>query len=257
MTNRRRVDLIEKYIREHRYADLHSLAARFDISQSTARRALDELEARGVLRRHHGGASVIDPDEVAREYDFISRDQVQGNEKFAMARFIAERVLPGMTVIIDGGTSPYAVARLLIGKRLQVITNSLPVAGLFSDVSSVETIVTGGTIYNRIGVLVGPHCDEMLDRVHADIAILGAPAINAQGIWSQTLPIAATQRKMMAAADQTIFALDHSKFDRKAMILAAPFASTHTIVTDAEPSAEVAAALRSAHATLALCPRVS
>ena len=116
MTNRRRVDLIEKYLRDHRYADLHTLASRFDISASTVRRALDELESRGVARRHHGGASLIEADEVAREYDFIARDQRNAEEKFAMARFIAERVLPGMTVIIDGGTSPYAVARLLIGK---------------------------------------------------------------------------------------------------------------------------------------------
>lgn len=256
MTNRRRVDLIEKYIREQRYADLHTLAARFNISQSTARRALDELEARGVLRRHHGGASVIDPDEIAREYDFVTQDQDRGDEKFAMASLIAERVMPGMTVLIDGGTSPYAVARLLIGKRLRVITNSLPVAGLFSDVSSVETIVTGGNINNRVGVLVGPHCDEMLERVHADIAILGATGINAQGLWAHTLPIAATQRKMIAAADQTVFALDHSKFERKALVLTTAFHSTHTIVTDAEPSAEIASALRSAHATLALCPRL-
>ena len=105
MTHRRRVDLIEKYIREQRYADLHTLAARFSISQSTARRALDELEARGVLRRHHGGASVIDVDEIAREYDFVTHEQDRGDEKFAMASLIAERVMPGMTVLIDGGTS--------------------------------------------------------------------------------------------------------------------------------------------------------
>ncbi|MCF3648510.1 DeoR/GlpR family DNA-binding transcription regulator [Synoicihabitans lomoniglobus] len=255
MTNRRRVELIEKYLRDHRYADLHTLSTRFRISVSTVRRALDELESRGSARRHHGGASAIDSDEVAREYDFIARDQRNADEKFVMARFIAERVLPGMTVIIDGGTSPYAVARLLIGKRLNVITNSLPVAGLLSDVSSIETIVTGGTIHNRIGVLVGPHCDEMLERVHADIAILGAVGVTAEGMWAHNPPIAATQKRMVEAADQCIFAVDHSKFGRKAPILATGFAENHTIVTDSEPPAEVAAAMRAARATLALCPR--
>ena len=115
--------------------------------------------------------------------------------------------------------------------------------------------MTGGNINNRVGVLVGPHCDEMLERVHADVAILGATGINSRGLWAHTLPIAATQRKMIAAADQTIFALDHSKFERKALVLTTPFHATHTIVTDAEPSAEIASALRAAHATLALCPR--
>ncbi len=254
MTNRQRVEKIEKYIRDHRYADLHTLANRFNSSVSTVRRALDELEARGVLRRHHGGASLLDTDEIAREYDFISRDQRYADEKFAMARFIAERIVPGMTIILDGGTSAYAVARLLIGKRLQIITNSLPVAGLFSDAGSAETIVTGGSIHNRLGVLVGPHCDETLERLHADIAVLGAAGITEEGLWAHNPPIASTQRHMVAAADETIFALDHSKFGRKAPVLATTFAAEHTIVTDKEPPNNVATAMRAARSTLALCP---
>lgn len=254
MTHRQRLELIEKHLRAHRYAELHSLAIKFSISTSTARRALDELEAQGVCRRHHGGASVVDPDEMAREYDFISRDQTQADEKFIMARFIADQVTPGMTIMIDGGTSAYAVARLLIGKRLRVITNSLPVAGLLSDVGTVETVVTGGTIHNRIGVLVGPHCEEMLDRSHADIAILGASGVTEKGLWAHNDLIAEIQRKMVAAADRSIFATDHSKFGRKAPLLATPFHATHTIVTDRSPPPEIAAAMRSARATLALCP---
>jgi DeoR/GlpR family transcriptional regulator of sugar metabolism len=254
MTHRRRLQLIEKYIRENRYADLHTLASKFGISASTARRALDDLEAQGVCRRHHGGASVLDPDELAREYDFISRDQTHADEKFVMARFIAEQVTPGMTVVIDGGTSAYAVARLLIGKRLRVVTNSLPVAGLLSDVGTVETIVTGGTIHNRIGVLVGPHCEETLDRIHADIAILGASGITDKGLWAHNELIAAVQRKMVSASDRSIFAIDHSKFGRKAPLLATGFQATHTIVTDRDPPTDIAAAMRAARATLANCP---
>lgn len=125
VTNKQRIDLIERFIREHKYADLHTLAERFDISLSTVRRSLDQLAERGVLRRHHGGASLIETDELAKEYDFIARDERQAAEKHAIARVIAEQVQPGMTVILDGGTSTYAVARLLVGKRLQVITNSL------------------------------------------------------------------------------------------------------------------------------------
>jgi DeoR/GlpR family transcriptional regulator of sugar metabolism len=254
MTHRRRLQLIEKYIRENRYADLHTLASKFGISVSTARRALDDLEAQGVCRRHHGGASVLDPDELAREYDFISRDQTHADEKFVMARFIAEQVTPGMTVVIDGGTSAYAVARLLIGKRLRVVTNSLPVAGLLSDVGTVETIVTGGTIHNRIGVLVGPHCEETLDRIHADIAILGASGITDKGLWAHNELIAAVQRKMVSGSDRSIFAIDHSKFGRKAPLLATGFQATHTIVTDRDPPTDIAAAMRAARATLANCP---
>ena len=255
MTNKQRLDLIEKHIREHRYADLHTLATLFSSSLSTVRRALDELELRGVLRRHHGGASLIETDELAKEYDFISRDQRQAEEKFSIARFIADQVQPGMTVILDGGTSIYAVARLLTAKRLQVITNSLPIAGLFSEIGSVETIVTGGSIQNRLGVLVGPLCEQSLEQIHADIAILGGAGITEAGIWNHNALIVATQRKMIAASERTFFALDSSKFGRKAMSLTAPFNGKFSIITDQKPTPAVATAIKAAGATLTLAPK--
>lgn len=252
MTNKQRLDLIERYIREHRYADLHTLAARFSISLSTVRRALDQLEQRGVLRRHHGGASLVETDDLAREYDFIARDERQAAEKFAIARTIAEAVLPGMTVILDGGTSTYAVARLLAGKRLQIITNSLPIAGLFSELGSVETIVTGGSIHNRLGVLVGPFCEQSLENIHADLAILGGAGITEAGIWNHNTLIVAAQRRMIAAAERTVFALDHSKVGRKALSLTTPFASGHTVVIDRDPPPPLRNAIEKAGSALVI-----
>lgn len=255
MTNKQRLDLIEKHIREHKYADLHTLSTLFGSSLSTVRRALDELETRGVLRRHHGGASLIETDELAKEYDFISRDQRQSEEKFSIARLIADQVQPGMTVILDGGTSIYAVARLLAAKRLQVITNSLPIAGLFSEIGSLETIVTGGSIHNRLGVLVGPLCEQSLEQIHADIAILGGAGITEAGVWNHNALIVATQRKMIAASERTIFAMDSSKFGRKAMSLTAPFSAKFSIITDQKPAPAVAAAIKNAGATLTVAPK--
>lgn len=250
MTNKQRIDLIERFIREHKYADLQTLASRFGISLSTVRRALDALETRGVLRRHHGGASLVETDELAKEYDFIARDQRQSAEKFAIARHMADMIQPGMTVILDGGTSTYAVARLLVGKRLQVITNSLPIAGLFSEIGSLETIVTGGSIHNRLGVLVGPLCEQSLQQIHADIAILGGAGITEAGIWNHNALIVAAQRRMIAATERVVFALDSSKFGRKALSLACPFAASHTIVCDRTPPAAVLKAIQAAGATL-------
>src|SRR6266542_1820388 len=205
MTSKQRTDLIERFLREHRYADLRTLAARFNGSVSTVRRALDQLESKGVVRRHHGGASFIETDVLAEEYDFIARDQRHPDEKFAIARLVADQVQPGMTVILDGGSTTYAVARLLVDKRLQVITNSLPVASLFSEIGTVETTVTGGTLYRRLGTLVGPMCEQSFEEVHADIAIVGGAGITEKGIWSHTTLIASAQRKMIAAAGRTIF----------------------------------------------------
>jgi len=252
MTNKQRTDSIERHIRAHQYADLHTLAARFGGSLSTVRRALDQLEARGIVRRHHGGASLVETDAVAQEYDFVARNQRHPDEKFAIASLVAGLVTPGMTVILDGGSTTYAVARLLAEKRLQVITNSLPVASLFSEVGSVETTVTGGSIYNRLGVMLGPLCEGFFGSVHADLAILGGAGITENGVWNHNALIVAAQRKMIAAAERTVFALDNSKFGRKALSLTTPFEARFTIVTDTRPAPAVTRAIAAAGARLTL-----
>lgn len=252
MTTKQRIDLIERFIRENKYADLHTLANKFQISLSTVRRSLDELEEKGVLRRHHGGASLVETDELAKEYDFIARDERQSEEKFAIARLIDTMIQPGMTIILDGGTSTYAVARLLAAKRLQVITNSLPIAGLFSEIGPLETIVTGGSIHSRLGVLVGPQCEQTLEQIHADLAILGGAGINESGVWNHNAFIVAAQRRMIAAAEKTVFALDSSKFGRKALSLTTAFDPRLTIVTDTKPPPAIVKAIQTAGSTLTL-----
>ncbi len=252
MTNKQRTDLIERHIREHKYADLRALVTKFGGSLSTARRVLDHLEIRGIVRRHHGGASLIETDILAQEYDFLARDQQHADEKFAIARFVADQVHPGMTVILDGGSTSYAAARLLADKRLQVVTNSLPVASLFSEIGTIDTTVTGGTLYRRLGTLVGPLCEASFDQVHADLAVVGGAGITEKGVWSHNALIASAQRKMIAAASRTIFALDKSKFGRTALSLVTPFDARFTVVTDTRPAPAVARAIQTAGAQLTL-----
>jgi DeoR/GlpR family transcriptional regulator of sugar metabolism len=256
MTNKQRTDLIEKYIREHTYADLRTLATTFGSSISTVRRALDSLEERGIVRRHHGGASLIQPDVIGPEHDLLARNERQADAKFAIATLVAEEVRPGMTIILDGGSTTFAVARMIAGKRLQIVTNSLPVASLFGEIGSVETTVTGGSIDGRMGVLVGPLCEASFAQTHADLAILGAAGITENGVWNYNALIASAQRRMIASAERTIFAVDNSKFGRKALSLTAPFDRRFRIVTDTLPEPPVLNAIGVANATLTLAERV-
>lgn len=252
MTNKQRTDLIEAYIRQHTYADLRTLADLFQGSISTVRRVLDTLEARGIVRRHHGGASLIQTDALTQEYDFLARNQRQVDAKFAIAQLVAAQIEPGMTVILDGGSTSYAVARLLGGKRLQVITNSLPVASFFGDVGNAETTVTGGSIYGRLGALLGPRCEQALDETHADVAVLGGAGITENGVWNFNALIVSAQRRMIAAAERTIFVVDKSKFGRKALNLTTPFEPNFTIVTDRRPEPNVVNAIHASGSTLML-----
>src|SRR5690606_30893137 len=109
--------------------------------------------------------------------------------------------------------------------------------------------------YNRLGVALGPMCEEAFGQVHADIAVLGGAGITENGIWNHNALIVAAQRKMIAAAERSIFALDDSKFGRKAISLTTPFDARFTIVTNHQPAPPVAKAIRQARARLVLADK--
>jgi DeoR/GlpR family transcriptional regulator of sugar metabolism len=60
---------------------------------------------------------------------------------------------------------------------------------------------------------------------------------------------------MIAAAERVIFALDNTKFGRKALSLTAPFDPRFLIVTDTRPAPEVINAIHLAGARLTLAER--
>ena len=236
ITNKQRLDLIEAYIREHKYADLHVLASQFKTSLSTIRRALNDLESAGIIHRHHGGASLV-VDHQTGGYDFITQDDTFAEEKHRIAEGVAELVEDGMTIMMDGGTTTYAVAKALLTKRLVIVTNSLPIAALLNEVSACETVVPGGTLYNRLGVLCGPLCESALSEMHADLAILGCAGLTAEGVWNSNALLASYQRKMIASSARTVFVADGSKVGKRALTLTARYEPTFTVVTNKEEAA--------------------
>src|SRR3954453_23713295 len=86
--------------------------ARFGVSAMTARRDLDDLERRGVLRRTHGGAVL--PATSAHEDSFARRLKVAADAKRRLAEEAVSRMRAGETVFLDSSTTAYFLARRII-----------------------------------------------------------------------------------------------------------------------------------------------
>jgi excinuclease ABC subunit A len=87
--------------------------------------------------------------------------------------------------------------RYLESKTPQILTNSLPVANLFASANRLEVIVSGGVIYPRLGVLVGPLAVESFSRMHADVAIMSAGGLTLEGITNSHGLLIDIQRAMI------------------------------------------------------------
>jgi DeoR/GlpR family transcriptional regulator of sugar metabolism len=196
----------------------------------------------GNVRRTQGGARVVSP--RSDEFAFSARDTHELDEKEAIGKACAELIHDRQSVIIDAGTTVYHVARHLEPKKPQIITNSLPVANLYASASMVEVVVSGGVIYPRLGVLVGPLAVESFSRMHADVAVMGAGGITLEGVTNSHGLLIEIQRAMMRAAQRVIFCLDHTKFGRKSMSFLHALDGIHAVVTDGGAPGGLVQALR-------------
>ena len=244
---------IEAYLHKAEFASLEELAHSVSASVSTVRRDIAALEAGKRVRRTHGGARTLQQPK-SDEFVFNVRDTHQVAEKERLGEACAALIQPGQNVIIDSGTTCFHVAKHLGDKVAQIITNSLPVANLFSSSNRHEVHLSGGVIYPRLGTLVGPHAVDTFSRMHADVAILSGSGIASDGIYNSHALLVDIQRAMMAGAARIIFCLDHTKFGRRSTFFLCDFAKVDVVVTDAEAPRALVEELRAKDIEVVLAP---
>jgi DeoR/GlpR family transcriptional regulator of sugar metabolism len=245
---------ISEYLQKVEFAALEEIAKQVEASISTVRRDLTLLETAGVVRRTHGGARVVVP--KSDEFTFSARDTHQLMEKEAIGKACAELIAPNQSVILDAGTTVYHVARYLETKAPQIVTNSLPVANHFASANRLEVVLSGGVIYPRLGVLVGPLAVEAFRKIHADVAVMSAGGLCLDGITNSHGLLIDIQRGMIEAAQKVIFCFDHTKFGRQSLLPLCDLDCVDVIVTDSSAPSDLVEGLRNRGIDVVQAPAV-
>lgn len=230
MQNHERRSRLLDIIRIRGFASLDELVRELGVSESTIRRDLDALEEQGAARRTHGG--VLYSGGMPRLAEFDERQPTNWAAKRAIAAAAAQLIDDGETVLLDGGTTTYEVARLLVGRSLQVVTNSLPVANLFASEARTDLVLLGGYVSPRTGVCLGPYANELLGRLHVTTTVLSAAGIAEEGLFNAHLLLAETEQAMLKAATRVIVVADSSKFGRKSLTLVSGLDAIDALVSD-------------------------
>jgi DeoR family transcriptional regulator of aga operon len=231
LNEERRRHIIEILNRDGRVLVV-DLAKQFRTSQVTIRKDLDVLEAHGRIHRSHGGA--LPAHEGALEDPTLrEKEKLHRKEKLQIAAAAARMVQEGQVVILDSGTTTTAIARKLREfENLTIITNAVNIAAELSG-SSLDVILTGGTLRKNSFSLVGPVAEETLRRLNADILFLGVDGFDVQhGLTTPNLLEAKVNRTMMDVARTVVVVCDSSKFGRRSLSSIAPPSAIHHLITD-------------------------
>ncbi len=243
-----RRQLVLETVESKGFVSLDELAQSIGKSISTMRRDLEFWDQKGKLKRTHGGAVYVGDGSVLPAFE--DRTSSQMEEKRAIARAAAARLIDGDAVLLDGGTTTYEVARLLVGRRLQIVTNSLPIANLFASSRETDLVFLGGYIYPRTGVAMGPFTIRMLEDIHVHQTILSVGGITAKGLFNSNLLLVETERQMMQCADEVVVVADHSKIGRQALAHLCELSAVGSLIVDAGVTSEQRALLTGAGAQL-------
>jgi len=209
---------------------LTDLAQAIQVSPSTIRRDLDYWHQQGALRRTHGGAMFVgDPATLPA---LEERSAMQLDEKRAIAKTAESRICDGDTVLLDGGTTTLEVARLLVGRSVQIVTNSLPVANLFASSRETDLVILGGYVYPKTGVALGPLTIRMMQDLHVHQAVMSCGGIASGGLFNSNLLLVETQRQMMRCADEVVVVADHTKIGRSALAFLCDLGEIDTLIVD-------------------------
>ncbi|AKS35780.1 DeoR/GlpR family DNA-binding transcription regulator [Mycolicibacterium goodii] len=229
------------------------LAHLFGVSAECVRKDLAQLEARGLLRRVHGGAVPA----VSRRTEPAVADRTENAQaKSAIARHALRYVTDGATLLLDAGSTTLRLAEMLpTAAELLVHTNAVPVATTLLD-RGIATVLLGGRIRQPTMAAVGALTTEALAAINVDVAFLGTNALSLErGLTTPDPDEAAVKRHMLAAAGQRVFLVDSSKFGRHSQARHAKLSDVDVLITDDGADAALRRQLRSAGVTVEVAHR--
>ncbi|MFC7397923.1 DeoR/GlpR family DNA-binding transcription regulator [Chelatococcus sp. GCM10030263] len=211
-----------------------ALAGELGVSIETARRDLEELERRRLLRRVHGGAVTLRPPDLPPVQTRISLDNAA---KGVIAEAALEFVPPGAFVFLGAGSTTLALAGRLarLPVKATFATNMIDIAVALKQ-GPHEVHLSGGELHSRTHALGGPEALRFIEGKLFDLAITGAAAIDADhGVMGPTLAHAAITDILGRRARRRMVLADFSKFGRSDRYRQGDFSEIDILVTDRRP----------------------
>lgn len=188
-------------------ASVEELSRTFGVTPSTIRRDLALLTSDGQLARTYGGAMPIT---VHPESPLRQRSGEALAAKQSIARYAAELIRSGETVMLDAGSTVGALAReLRVAENLTVVTTGLTALHELTTAEDVTVHCLGGTLRPMSEGFVGPIAEAALERMSFDRVFLGADGVTTEGLCEAEL-VQTRLKELMARRADHVYVLAHS-----------------------------------------------
>ena len=232
----RQLTLLESIVVAGRIA-VAELAGIAHVSTVTIRKDLDDLEARGLIRRERGVAMLVSPDDPA------GRLAYHYAEKVRIAAAAAATVNDGETVMIEAGSCCAILAEQISIQctGITIVTNSAFIAQRLGAHPMVSTVLLGGEQQHDSRVLVGPMVELCARQFIVDRLFIGTDGFTPSlGFTARDYMRATAVRALASRAERVVVLTESEKLGRHGPV---PLLDAHDVAalwTDsAAPDAQV------------------
>ena len=231
MITEERHQLILSELKQKGSVRVADLVEKFNISESTIRRDLVQLEAQNYLKRVHGGAVPVQNKFIEKSFNDKSSQFVK--QKDLIAQYAASLVVEGDSIYLDSGTTTYEMIKYLKDKDIVVVTNGLSHVESLIE-CNIPCFVLGGKVKQKTKAVVGYEAISALGRYRFDKCFMGSNGVHSLHGFTTPDPEEAMIKENAIKASNNVFILvDDSKFGEVSFTRFAEIGEA-TIITNSE-----------------------
>jgi ribose transport system substrate-binding protein len=241
-------------LREQPGIRVPELADLLDVSEGTIRNDLRALDEAGKVTRVRGGAVV----QEGRNFispAFAARTQVNTVAKKRIARWAADMVEDGDSVLLDSSSTVFHVAPFLQDRsNLTIITNGIEVAHALAENSSHTIILIGGVLRPDRALTVGYLGEKILENLHIKTAFVSCSGFSVEtGLTQVDIQEAQLKSRMIESAERVVALIDSTKFGKVDLTPFATVEQVSHILTDSALNPQYIDEIRQTCANLTVC----
>ena len=221
---------ILNFIRKNDFTTTQQICMEFGVSESTARRVLDNLSETGQITRLHGGAMPAAINGFTTEFQI--RNAVNKDKKIAISKAASEIIHDYSTIILLGGTTVCEICPFIQDRNITVVTNSMLVLNGLKYSRNVRLILLGG-LYNyqeeEVGGLLG---NKGLNSMRADYLFMGTSGFDEKYGFSTTNAAVELYIHCIETSVNTCVLADSSKYMKGGAAITARLDQVDYLFTD-------------------------
>ncbi|SFR18587.1 DeoR/GlpR family DNA-binding transcription regulator [Poseidonocella sedimentorum] len=253
-TERHRIIL--SAVQERPLVTVAELVALTETSEATIRRDIAALDQKKRLRRVRGGAEALTPPNLPglAGRPFSVNQAMNSEAKQAIAKEAVALCEDGEPIIINGGTTTFQMVHPLANRRLQVLTNSFPIAEHLLRHSKNTVMLPGGAIYREQNIVLSPFDNDMTRHFYARRMFMGAQGLGPIGLMESDPLLIQAEEKLIGQADELVVLVDSTKFHNRSSLVLCPLERIDIVITDEGITDRAASMLEAADIRLIVAP---